>query len=107
MHRWGMPLKKNDIDFSQFDEVTICSPIWVFSISAPIRSFCNLYSWKLKKVNYMLDHHTGAKYRRLAEEMDELLNVNILTFVVYNVKQESLKNYKNITTRVIGERICE
>lgn len=32
---------------------------------------------------------------------------NILTFVVYNVKQESLKNYKNITTRVIGERICE
>lgn len=34
MHRWGMPLEKNDIDFNQFEEVTICSPIWVFSISA-------------------------------------------------------------------------
>lgn len=31
---WGMPLEKNDIDFNQFEEVTICSPIWVFSISA-------------------------------------------------------------------------
>lgn len=50
MHRWGMPLEKNDIDFSQFDEVTICSPIWVFSISAPIRRFCKLYSGKFKKV---------------------------------------------------------
>ena len=80
MHRWGMSLEQIDIDFSQFDEVTICSPIWVFSISAPIRSFCKLYSGKLKKVNYILVHHTGANYRRLAEEMDELLNVKHSNF---------------------------
>lgn len=66
MHRCGMSLEQIDIDFSQFEEVTICSPIWVYSIAAPIRSFCKLYSGKLKKVNYILVHHTGAKYRRLA-----------------------------------------
>lgn len=80
MHRWGMPLEKIDIDFNQFEVVTICSPIWVFSIAAPIRSFCKLYSRKLKKVNYILVHHTGAKYRRLAEEMDALLNVKHSNF---------------------------
>lgn len=50
MHRCGMSLEQIDIDFSQFEEVTICSPIWVYSIAAPIRSFCKLYSGKFKKV---------------------------------------------------------
>ena len=60
MHRWGMSLEQIDIDFSPFDEVTICSPIWGFSISAPIRSFC-----KLKHSNFRSIQCKTGKFKEL------------------------------------------
>ena len=73
MHRWAMPIEEQKIDFSSYDAVTICSPIWVFQLAAPVRRFCELSCGKIKKVNYILVHHQGSKYQNAFDEMDRLL----------------------------------
>ena len=40
MHRWAMPIQPVEIDLSACRHVTIVSPIWVFALAAPMRSFC-------------------------------------------------------------------
>lgn len=73
MHRRGMPIKMKEIDLSAYDEVTICSPIWVFSVCAPIRQFLKQSAGKIQNVNYVLVHFTNGNYQKVARQMDEML----------------------------------
>lgn len=75
MHRWAMPVEEIPADISSYDHVTICSPIWVFSLSAPVRAFCKKASGKINEADYILVHHTGGKYENAADEMDSLLEI--------------------------------
>lgn len=75
MHRWEMPIKPVDVDLSAFDHVTVCSPIWVFNLAAPVRAFCHAASGKIKEVDYILVHHTNGRYENAADEMDSLLGI--------------------------------
>lgn len=47
MHRWEMPIKPVDVDLSAFDHVTVCSPIWVFNLAAPVRAFAEKFGCSL------------------------------------------------------------
>ena len=76
MHRWPMPVKKPDIDIGTFDHVTICSPIWVFALSGPVRAFCIEAKGMIKEADYILVHHTKEKYENAAREMDEILGLH-------------------------------
>lgn len=73
MHKWAMPIESVKIDLSSYDHVTVCSPIWVFALAAPIREFCRQVSGKIKEVDYILVHHQKNDYKNAAEEMDKLL----------------------------------
>lgn len=53
----------------------ICSPIWVFALAAPVRSFCMEAAGKIKEADYILVHHQNSVYENTAEEMDELLGI--------------------------------
>lgn len=75
MHGWSMKINETDKNLEKYDKVTICTPIWVFGISAPIKEFCKLYSGKLKQVDYVLVHFIKAKFNVIASEMDELLKI--------------------------------
>lgn len=75
MHRWAMPIEPVPVDLSAYDQVTICAPIWVFSLAAPVREFCKLAAGKIKAVDYVLVHHTKGNYATVAAEMDRLLGV--------------------------------
>ena len=75
MHRWAMPVEPIALDLSDYDHVTICSPIWVFSLASPVREFCRQAAGKIKAVDYILVHHTKGKYESAAAEMDRLLGV--------------------------------
>lgn len=75
MHRWEMPIENPKIDFSKYEHVTICSPIWVFALASPVRAFCKEVSGQIKDVDYILIHHTSGKYENAADEMDKLLNL--------------------------------
>ena len=72
MHHWPMEIEK--IDLSTFDSVTICTPIWVFSISSPIRKLCIDNKNKVKNVSYIINHFNPLIYKSAVKEMDELLS---------------------------------
>ena len=76
MHRWAMPTEPIDIDLSAYEHVTICSPIWVFALAAPVRDFCRKAAGKIKEADYIIVHHTGGRYENAAREMDLLLGIS-------------------------------
>lgn len=75
VHRWDMPIAPVDADLSAYEHVTICAPIWVFALAAPVRSFCRATHVKIRSVDYILVHHTKGTYESAAAEMDELLGI--------------------------------
>ena len=75
MHKWEMPIDSISVDLSAYDHVTICTPIWVFSVAAPMRSFCTQAAGKIKEVDYIIVHHQGNTYESTADEMDRLLGL--------------------------------
>ena len=76
MHRWEMLIAPVSIDLSAYAHVTICAPIWVFALAAPVRSFCRQASGKIKEVSYLLMHHQNSAYENAVDEMDALLGVH-------------------------------
>lgn len=75
MHRWPMPIVPVDRDLMKYDHVTICSPVWVFALAAPVRSFCAQAAGQIREADYILVHHQNGVYRNAAEEMDRLLGL--------------------------------
>lgn len=75
MHRWAMPIEEPKIEWTKYEKVTICTPIWVFALAAPVRSFCKKASGKIQKADYILVHYQGIKYENAAAEMDRILNI--------------------------------
>ena len=75
MHGWPMPIAPVQTDLSRYAHVTICSPIWVFALAAPVRSFCIQAAGQIKEVDYILVHHQNSVYQNAAGEMDKLLGL--------------------------------
>ena len=76
MHHWVMPIEPISVDLTAYDHVTICSPIWVFALAAPVRAFCQAAAGQVKEVDYILVHHNNSPYENAAQEMDELLGLH-------------------------------
>lgn len=75
MHKWNMDLEEINEDISKYEKVIIVTPTWVFSLSAPIRTFCYKYSGKIKNVEYVATHFIKNDLLNVANEMDNILNV--------------------------------
>ena len=75
MHRWAMPVEALPEGLAQYAHVTICSPVWVFALSAPVRAFCREAGGKIREADYILVHHTRGRYVNAANEMDALLGL--------------------------------
>lgn len=75
MHRWEMPIEPITVDLAQYARVTICSPIWVFALAAPMRAFCRQAHGRIRAADYILTHHMGAAFAGAAREMDALLGL--------------------------------
>lgn len=93
MHRWDMPIEPIKADLAAYDEVTICSPIWVFSLASPMRSFLRCSAGKIRAVKYIFVHHTKGSYLGAAREADAILGIehSALTNVISRVGK--LKEY--------------
>lgn len=75
MHRWQMPIEPIGVDLTAYRHVTVCAPIWVFALAAPMRSFCGAAAGKIVEADYILVHHTAGRYENAAREMDALLGL--------------------------------
>ena len=75
MHKWDMPIEPIGIDLAGYAHVTICSPIWVFALAAPVRAFARAAAGQIREVDYILVHHQNSRYENAAAELDTLLGV--------------------------------
>lgn len=75
MHGWDMPIKPVDIDLEGYEQVTVCSPIWVFTACGPVKAFCRECSGRIKSVDYIIVHHTNGSYEKAADELDGILGI--------------------------------
>lgn len=80
MHKWAMPIEENLPELEKYSHVTICSPVWVFSLAAPMRSFCKAASGKIKEADYIILHHMKSPFDSVAGEMDSLLKTKHTAF---------------------------
>lgn len=94
MHKWGMPLEPNEINFSKYEEVIICSPVWVFGVCAPIRQFCIDNANKLNNVSYLLTHFMNGKFENIALDMDKLLCTTHKELLSYRCRFGNTKRLK-------------
>lgn len=94
MHKWGMPIKNYNTLPSNYDEITLCTPVWVFDISAPMRKFCEDNAGKIKKVNYVFTHFMNAKFYNLADKTDEILGIKHSGVTSYRVRFGNAKELK-------------
>lgn len=74
MHKWSMPIEDISIDLKKYSNIIIISPIWVFSVSAPIREFCYKYKRDMNNVQYIFTHFMNATFESVANELDEILS---------------------------------
>lgn len=75
MHRWDMPIETITVDLSAYDHVTVCSPVWVFHLAAPMRAFCRMASGKIKSADYILTHFNACAYKGVVGELNGLLGI--------------------------------
>ncbi len=75
LHRRDMPIEPIDIDLTKYAHVTFCTPVWVFSLAAPMRSFCRMAAGKIRKADYIVLHFSPGRYKSVADEMDSLLGI--------------------------------
>ena len=92
IHHW--PMEIEPIDLSSFDSVTICTPIWVFAISAPIRKLCIDNKNKVKNVSYIINHFNPVSYINAIKEMDELLSTKHISAVSVSSRVGKIKDRK-------------
>lgn len=91
MHRWEMPIEPVAVHLADYDHVTICSPIWVFSLAAPMRKFCAQAVGEIKEADYVLVHHQSSPYENAANEMDRLLRLKRTAFCSVQCRQGRYK----------------
>lgn len=94
MHKWRMTIKDIDIDIKKYKNVIIVSPIWVFSIAAPIRDFCYKYSSNINNVQYIFVHFMNSSFKNVADEVDKILNKKRDEFTSVCMRFGNIKKYE-------------
>lgn len=83
--KWGMKLKEY-YDLSKYKDVIICSPIWVFNISSPIRELLIYNKDKVSSVSYVITHFMNNNFKYVINDMDKILNTKRKKYISYTVR---------------------
>ena len=75
MHSWPMKIEKIDTIIEDYDSITICSPVWVFGPSAPIREFLTEYKGKIKKMRVIITHFQFYSMKSVIRQMEEIAGI--------------------------------
>lgn len=94
MHRWDMPVEEKTIDLEGYEKIIICTPVWVFSLAAPVRAFLRKSAGKIKNAEYVVVHFSNGVYKNVEKEMDDILGLSNSSFESYSCKMGKYKKQK-------------
>lgn len=95
MHKWPMNIKEVTVDIESYEKVVICTPIWVFSIAAPVRDFLMKYKGKIKNTDYVAVHFNPWLPSSVFADMDKLLGIKHDKAVSISARLGNLKTSKS------------
>ena len=86
MHRWPMPTEPVSVDLTAYEHVTVCSPIWVNTLSSPVRAFCEASRGKIKEADLITVHFNKARYMNALAEAETLLGIKMTGYKSYTCR---------------------
>lgn len=96
MHKWNMEIENININLKKYETVIIVSPIWVFSICAPIRDFCYKYFGDINNVQYIFTHFMKIPFIKVADEVDKILKKRREKLTSICIRLGKIKKYEEI-----------
>ena len=68
-----------DIDFDQYDEIVLASPVWAFTIAPFMKKYLRNHKFKNKKVTLLITHEGGPgkalkHYRRYLDHTNKIVD---------------------------------
>lgn len=67
------PIEPIDQKLSDYDVITICSPVWAGTFASPVRAFLSRYSGEIKQVEYIIVRADPKNsYEDVFCQMDEI-----------------------------------
>lgn len=102
MHGWDMPIETELPDLLRYEQVTVCSPVWVFGLSAPIRSFCRSAHGRISSLSCIITHFNRFKCKKAITEIETLTGVtacNVVDICVRYGKQLYRKSLRRGETK--------
>ncbi len=80
MHKWKMDINL-DIDINKFSKIIIVTPIWVFRMCSPIRTFIidNKDILNTKDVSIIFNHFNPWLPKKAISEVKSYININNIT----------------------------
>lgn len=95
MHKWNMKLNPINKNIKEYKKIIIVSPIWVFSICSPIRTFCTKYKKDIKNPEYIFTHFMRSTFKNVANELDKILNTKRTKLTSICIRMGKVK-YKKV-----------
>lgn len=77
MHRWDMPIEPFPGKLQSFLHVTICAPVWVFALAAPVRSFCRQAAGQIRSADYFPMRYGFDEATMMLSALTMLISVQI------------------------------
>lgn len=75
MHFWPMDIETYNIDIEKYDSVIVCSPVWVFGVSSPIRKFLRDNNGRFKRLRLVISHFQPCSMKSVLLEMERAAGV--------------------------------
>ena len=94
MHGWTMPIEKIKKQLGTYKKVVICTPIWVFGVAAPVKSFLKVAKGQVKSVDYVLNHFNPNSYVSTANTMDKMLQMRATKVTSVTIRLGKVKKVK-------------
>lgn len=94
MHKWRMDTKDVNFNLKDYDKVIIVSPIWVFSLSAPIKDFCYKYKSDIDSYELVLTHFMKSNFLNVRDEVYKILDKKCEKFTSICVRYGKIKNVR-------------
>lgn len=91
MLRRGMPICDLGVSLKLYKRVVIVSPVWVFSLCAPIREFCYKYSDDINSYDLVLTHFMKSKFLGIYKEVCKILKSRGFKFTSICVRFGKIK----------------
>lgn len=94
LNKLSMPLEKYELELLKYEKITILSPVWVFGIAAPVKTFLEKEGEKLDGFDLISVHFMKARFSHLKNEAESYAKTKCSSYKSYSSHFGVIKEIK-------------